>query len=253
MFKLSKTDVHPQQTQVDLNVPSLFRGYASKPLPSLALPTYTNADIKEVAPSTEGISSRVYIPSLASVFKNVGMTKPEDLIDGDWDNLDSAQIWADDNGRYVSNHPFLNTLIQKESEGNPNRVSPTGASGLYQITGDTWNEFSGGLDKKLRFNPQEAHKVALKVLKNRINYLKSHGFDLTTDNVYLAYMMGPGGARRILSNLDAPLSSVYTPKEYEETVLVNLDDKSRAYYLQHPEELTGRVFRDYHGKKFRRK
>ena len=66
-------------------------------------------------------------------------------------------------------------------------------------------------------------------------------------------MMGPGGARRILNNLDTPLSSVYTPKEYKDTVLVNLDDKIRPYYLQHPEELTGRVFRDYHGKKFRRK
>lgn len=243
----------PQQTRVDLDVPSLFKGYASKPLPSLALPTYTNADIKEVAPSTEGISTRTYIPSLASVFKNVGMTKPEDLIDGDWDNLDSAQIWVDDNGKYVSNHPFLNALIWKESQGNPNAVSPTGASGLYQITGDTWKEFSGGLDKKLRFNPQEAHKVALKVLKNRINLLKSWGFDLTVDNVYLAYMMGPGGARRILNNLDNPLSSVYTPEDYAKTVLVNLDDKIRPYYLQHPEELTGRVFRDYHGKKFRRK
>jgi len=252
MFKLSKTDVHPQQTQVDLNVPSLFRGYASKPLPSLALPTYTNADIKEVAPSTEGISSRVYIPSLASVFKNVGMTKPEDLIDGDWDNLDSAQIWADDNGRYVSNHPFLNALIQKESGGNPNRVSSTGATGLYQITGGTWKTFSGGLNSKLRFSPHESHKVAINILKDYIGKLKSWGFELTPDNVYLAYMMGPYGARNILNNLDNSLNSVFTPESYN-NVLVNLDDKSRAYYLQHPEELTGRVFRNYHGKKFRRK
>ena len=85
-------------------------------------------------------------------------------------------------------------MAQMESGGNPNAISSTGASGLFQMTGGT----AKALGLKNRFDPEQNTRAAADLyLKNKASLEKS-GEKTTLDNIYLAHQEGAAGAANIL-------------------------------------------------------
>lgn len=251
MFKLSRTDVRPQQTTADIDPPMLYKQYLSTPLNADTLPQYTNTQVLEKQPDISNVSERMYIPSLESVFKNViRQPAPATWDNYSWDTLDSSQVWTGADGKVYSSDPYLNALIAKESQRDPNAVSATGAKGIYQFTKGTWSDYGEG-DESQRTDIQAAHRAAVKMTKERMNGLIKAGFAPTPDNVYLTHLLGLGGALKLLNNMDSRLDTIYLGKAYNTSILGNLSDEDRAYYRAHPEELTAQRFRDIHGNKLK--
>ena len=251
MFKLSRTDVHPQQTYANIDTPTLYKQYLSTPLTMDTLPQYTNTQVLEKQPDTSNVTERMYIPSLESVFKNViKQPAPATWDDYSWDTLDSSQVWLGSDGKAYSNDPYLNAVIMKESQRDPNAVSKSGAKGIYQFTKGTWGDYGEG-DESKRTDIQAAHRAAVKMTRKRKNGLIDAGFAPTPDNVYLTHLLGLGGALKLLRNMDSRMDTLYLGDSYAGSILGNLTDDERAYYTAHPEELTAQRFRDIHGNKLK--
>lgn len=248
MFKLSRTGVHPQQTNAYIDTPTLYKQYLSTPLTMEALPQYTNTKVLDKQLDTSSISEGMYIPSLDSVLKNVvkqPALTPATWDNHSWDTLDNSQVWFGADGKAYSNDPYLNAVIAKESRRDPNAVNGD-AKGIYQFTKDTWNDYGEG-DESQRTDIQAAHRAVVKMTRRRMNGLIKAGFAPTPDNVYLTHLLGLGGALKLLKNMDSRLDTLYLGEAYTGSILGNLSDKDRAYYTAHPEELTARRFRDIHG------
>lgn len=250
MFKLSRTNVQPQQTNADINPHMLYKQYLSTPLTMDTLPQYTNTQVLEKQPDTSNVTERMYIPSLESVFKNViKQPAPATWDDYSWDTLDSSQVWLGSDGKAYSSDPYLNAVIAKESSRNPNAVNGD-AKGIYQFMPGTWHDYGEG-DESQRTDIQAAHRAVLKMTKERMNGLAKAGFPLTPDNVYLTHLLGLGGALKLLRNMDSRMDTLYLGDSYAGSILGNLTKEERAYYTAHPEELTAQRFRDIHGNRLK--
>ena len=87
--------------------------------------------------------------------------------------------------RYGLPQGMLNAVMQTESAGNPQAVSPVGAQGLFQFMPDTAREL--GVDP---FNPEQAADGAARYLKQ--NYDQFGDWNLAL----AAYNAGPGNVRK---------------------------------------------------------
>ena len=122
----------------------------------------------------------------------------EGTINNYWKTLDTAHSSGATGGGFDKNQ--LNTLvdsaakdakvnpsliravIEQESEGDPNAVSPTGATGLMQLTGSTAAQYG----VKDRTNPEENVKAGTQYFSSLINQFKDPRL------AYAAYYSGPG-------------------------------------------------------------
>ena len=232
----------PQQTQANL-IPSFYTDYKPKALPTTVGDVmYKNMDVKKTEPTTEGVSERTYIPSLASVFKNLTFT-PNEVSNIDWDKLDNALIWTDDRNKVRSNHPLLDLIIQKESKGDAN----VNKNGAFQLI-DAWKQYGEGRDPSLKLNPQESSKVAIRYLKDIKKNLDKNGIPATALNAWIMYNQGIGGGRLIFNNMDTAIKDVN--EQIYKNMLGNMSDERRKYYTLHPNELTGRAFIGLHAPDF---
>lgn len=228
----------PQQVQADTIQTNGVKGYLSNVPPSLE-DLYRNMDVKRQEPTTE----RAYIPSLASVYKNLTFT-PDEVNNIDWDKLDNALIWTDDRNKVRSDHPLLDLFIQKESRGN----ATVNKNGVLQILDSAWSQYGEGRDKSLKLNPWESSKVAVRYLKDIKKALDKNGIPATALNAWILYNQGIGGGKLIFKNMDKAIKDV-NPTIYS-NMLGNMSDKNKAYYTQHPDELTGRAFINLHAPDF---
>lgn len=80
-------------------------------------------------------------------------------------------------------------IASMESGGNVNAVSSTGASGLFQLTGQT----ASGLGVKNRFNADQNIAGAMSLTKQNMNMLQKAGLPLTPENIYMLHQLGPTG------------------------------------------------------------
>lgn len=232
----------PQQTQANL-IPSFYTNYTPTALPtSVGDVMYKNMDVKKVEPTTEGVTERIYTPSLASVFKNLTFT-PKDVDNINWDNLDNALIWTDDRNKVRSDHPLLDLIIQKESKGDAN----VNKNGAFQLI-DAWKQYGEGRDPSLKLNPQESSKVAIRYLKDIKKNLDKNGIPATALNAWIMYNQGIGGGRLIFNNMDTAIKDVN--EQIYKNMLGNMSDERRKYYTLHPNELTGRAFIGLHAPDF---
>ena len=107
---------------------------------------------------------------------------------------------------------FLDRLMQAESGGNANaRNSHSTALGPYQFIASTWLTIArqalvketAGLNAAqilgLRTSKDLARQAAETYTRNNANYLASLGLQPTFPNLRLAFLVGPGGAARVLS------------------------------------------------------
>lgn len=252
MFKLSRTDIHPQQTIANIDTPTLYKQYLNTPLTMETLPQYTNTKVLDKQLDTSSISEGTYIPSLDSVIKNV--VKQPALTPATWDNyswdtLKNSQVWLGGDNKVYTNDPYLNAVIAKESGRDPNAVNGD-AKGIYQFTSGTWHDYGEG-DESQRTDIQAAHRAVVKMTRERMNGLIKAGYAPTPDNVYLTHLLGLGGALKLLKNMDSRMDTLYLGKNYTDSILGNLSKEDRAYYSAHPEELTARRFKDIHGNKLK--
>ena len=244
-----KFNYNPQTTEYN-PVPVESPSYMPNILPSASLgDIYKNMKVEQTAPTTKNIAEKTYIPSLASVFRNLKFT-PEDMLKTDWDNLADSQFWVGNSGKLQTNNPFFSRLMAIESHGgNLNDVSPTGAMGPFQFTQGTWKDITGNTDYHLRSDPREAAKAIIALTNRNIKILKAAGLPINAGSVYLAHNQGPYGAKLILNNLDNPLNTVQGLNF--RNILVNLPSNLRAKYTANPELLTGQIFYDLFADKFK--
>jgi hypothetical protein len=89
---------------------------------------------------------------------------------------------------------LVNAVIEQESQGNPGAVSPTGATGLMQLTGTTAKQF-GVTD---RTNPDQNIKAGTQYYAQLLNQFKDPRL------AYAAYYSGPGAIKdgQIVSTSD---------------------------------------------------
>lgn len=252
MFKLSRTDIHPQQTIANIDTPTLYKQYLNTPLTMETLPQYTNTKVLDKQLDTSSISEGTYIPSLDSVIKNVVKQPaftPATWDNYSWDTLKNSQVWLGGDNKVYTNDPYLNAVIAKESGRDPNAVNGD-AKGIYQFTSGTWHDYGEG-DESQRTDIQAAHRAVVKMTRERMNGLIKAGYAPTPDNVYLTHLLGLGGALKLLKNMDSRMDTLYLGKNYTDSILGNLSKEDRAYYSAHPEELTARRFKDIHGNKLK--
>lgn len=102
-----------------------------------------------------------------------------------------------------------------ESKFNPNAVSPTGASGLFQFTKGAWYDTTRIYGKKYnitsqtsRFDPYANALMAAERFKNYINKINiAKDINISPDDpnarvyMYIAHNLGEGGARRYIREL----------------------------------------------------
>lgn len=114
--------------------------------------------------------------------------------------------------------------IETGNTFNPNAVSPTGASGLFQFTRDTWYDTTRAYGKKYnitpqtsRFDPYANALMAAERFKNYINNInKAKDIDISPDDpnasvyMYIAHNLGEAGARRYIRELKKRPNAVVT-------------------------------------------
>ena len=98
-------------------------------------------------------------------------------------NKSSLQNLITDAAKSVKVDPnLIRAVIEQESEGDPNAVSPTGATGLMQLTGSTAARYG----VKDRTNPEENVKAGTQLYASLLNQFKDPRL------AYAAYYSGPG-------------------------------------------------------------
>lgn len=101
---------------------------------------------------------------------------------------------------------YMQQMAQIESRGNPNAFnSGSKASGLYQFIPKTARNY----ELSNPFDPHaNANAAAQLALDNKAILQKALGRDPSDGELYLAHQQGAGGAAKLLSNPDAPVTSL---------------------------------------------
>ena len=106
-------------------------------------------------------------------------------------------------GQPQSSQPknYFAKLAQVESQGDPNAVSPTGATGLFQFTKGTWDQYGNGGS---RTDPNAQFAAVNKLTQdNQAALSQALGRPPTAGELYLAHQQGAGGAIKLLTNPNA--------------------------------------------------
>lgn len=108
----------------------------------------------------------------------------------------NAQLIKQANGRYATDDPLLNLIMQIESNGNPSAVSSTGAKGLFQFTKGTGGGYGlvnddKGIDR--RADPNANFEAMKRLTADNIAGLQRNGIPVTPSTVYMAHQQGLSG------------------------------------------------------------
>ena len=122
----------------------------------------------------------------------------EDTLNNYWNTLDTAHKTGRVGGGFNKdtlqklitsasksakvNPSLISAVVEQESQGDPNAVSPTGATGLGQITGSVASQYG----VKDRTNPEENLKATSQLFSSLLNQFKDPRL------AYAAYYSGPG-------------------------------------------------------------
>lgn len=114
------------------------------------------------------------------------------------DEIRNAKLFRGKDGRYYSDSPFMNAMIQIESKGHPTAVSPTGARGLLQFTGGTGKAYGliGNGDR--RNDPYANFEAGKRYALDNAAHFAKQGLDIVPTALYLGHQQGAGGATQIM-------------------------------------------------------
>lgn len=98
---------------------------------------------------------------------------------------------------------FLATMARIESAGDPDAVSPTGATGIFQFTRGTGKEYGlVGDDFDNRKDARENIMAGAKLAKNNKKALERAGIEPEPYLLYMAHQQGVGGTKAIVEAAD---------------------------------------------------
>ncbi len=138
---------------------------------------------------------------------------------------------------------YLRKLIQYESRGDPNAVSPTGVRGIAQITSETGRGL--GLNRRNFTDPAAQIDAAAQLAKkNQGQLTRALGRPPTDDELYLGHLQGAGGASASFKNPNARAIDILDP----DAVKANLPREYRSRL----NTITAKEYQDIHRANFNR-
>lgn len=112
------------------------------------------------------------------------------------------------NGKWFSDNPFIDAVIQIESKRNANAKAKTSsASGLFQFIESTGKTF-GLRTLQDRLDPMKSFEAFKNYVFSNINSLRKNGVPVTPANVYLCHQQGAGGFCKIYNFITGKAKSV---------------------------------------------
>ena len=247
MFKLSRADVQPVQTDASRIVASMMpKQYNATPIKTamdaLDLPERVEANTLD-ASNIKGFQSSTP-PSMSSIMKGI---IPQDIKDDpEFNDLQDAEIYIDQYGKLRSNNKYLNTVMDIESYGGKLDASNGDALGVYQFMPKTWLGLGLGYSLADRTDPYKSTEGMKKFTADNIRTLRSMGIPINYGTVYLAHNQGTGGAKHIMDNLYVPLKANSTDKQWER-IKANIP----ADYQYNPDTFTGMDFYNIYNNRFK--
>ena len=138
------------------------------------------------------------------------------------DDVMNAQIFEGSDGKWHSNNPFVQWVINKESGGKADAKNPSGATGLFQFMPKTWwDQKTGrgimvGTDFSEATDAQTNFKAFKKLVKENYNILKRSNTPITAFSMYMAHQQGAAG----IANINKIISGKLKPgdKAYNDTM-----------------------------------
>lgn len=247
MFKLSRADVQPVQTDASRIVASMMpKQYNATPIKTtidaLDLPERVEANTLDDS-NIRGFNSSTP-PSMSSIMKGIIPTDIKD--DPEFNNLQDAEVYIDQYGKLRSNNKYLNTVMDIESYGGKLDASNGDALGVYQFMPSTWLGLGLGYTLADRTDPYKSTEGMKKLTANNIRTLRAMGIPINYGTVYLAHNQGAGGAKHIMDNLYVPLKANSTDKQWER-IKANIP----ADYQYNPDTFTGMDFYNIYNNRFR--
>jgi hypothetical protein len=113
---------------------------------------------------------------------------------------------------------YYDYALRRESGGNPLARNPrSSATGLYQFTTGTWDDLRQkyphlALTAYGRLDPAQQERAMKQFTEDNAGLLKNKGYEVNSDNLYLAHRFGPQGALQLLqSDPNAPVANVVSP------------------------------------------
>lgn len=247
MFKLSRADVQPVQTDASRIVASMMpKQYNATPIKTtidaLDLPERVEANTLDDS-NIRGFNSSTP-PSMSSIMKGIIPTDIKD--DPEFNNLQDAEVYIDQYGKLRSNNKYLNTVMDIESYGGKLDASNGDALGVYQFMPSTWLGLGLGYTLADRTDPYKSTEGMKKLTANNIRTLRAMGIPINYGTVYLAHNQGAGGAKHIMDNLYVPLKANSTDKQWER-IKANIP----ADYQYNPDTFTGMDFYNIYNNRFK--
>lgn len=112
------------------------------------------------------------------------------------------------NGKWYSDNPFIDAVIQIESMRNANaRAKSSSASGLFQFIESTGKTF-GLRTLQDRLDPMKSFEAFKNYVFSNINVLRKNGIPVTPANVYLCHQQGSGGFCKIYNYITGKAKSI---------------------------------------------
>jgi len=112
------------------------------------------------------------------------------------------------NGKWYSDNPFIDAVIQIESRRNANAKAKTSsASGLFQFIRSTGEAF-GLRTLQDRLDPMKSFEAFKNYVFSNINSLRKNGIPVNPVNVYLCHQQGSGGFCKIYNFITGKAKSV---------------------------------------------
>lgn len=122
---------------------------------------------------------------------------------------------------------YYRTLAYVESGGDPNAVSSTGATGLFQFTEGTAREYGLlGDNFDNRRDPNASFKAVQEFTTDNITSLQSAGIPVNDVTTYLSHQLGQGGVRELFSGM---MGNTLSPEQIRRMEL-NTTDTFREQY-----------------------
>lgn len=105
------------------------------------------------------------------------------------------------------------SIARAESSLNPSaKAARSSASGLFQVTTDTWKQYKGAPGKQ--FDPDENIRVGMDIIADNMGSLRTAlGREPRPAEVYAAHYFGPAGARSVLAaQPDTPIGDILSKR-----------------------------------------
>lgn len=115
-------------------------------------------------------------------------------MDIDIQELSNSNVYTDNKGKWHSDNPYANALIQIESSGDAKATnSKSNAKGLYQFVGQTARNM--GLDDP--YDPYKAHQAFIRLVQENVRELKKYGVPANTDTLWWSHNIGAKQASEV--------------------------------------------------------